>query len=111
MTTPERFRELALGLPHVLEKAHFDVPAFCVDGKIFAQLSRQGDAAVVKIPPGQRDVLRMTASDLFTPDPHWGKHGWTHVKIGAMEEAWVADVLRASWRQVAPKRWHAELEE
>lgn len=109
MTTPERFRALALALPQVEEKEHFGAPAFRVAGKIFAQLARQGGDALVKIPPAQREVLRMSASELFTPDPQWGKHGWTHVRIGAMDEAWVEDVLRASWRQVAPRRLHDEL--
>ena len=56
------------------------------------------------------DVLRLSASDLFEPDPSWGKHGWTHVHIADMDEAWVDRLLRDSWRRVTPKKLHGELD-
>lgn len=111
MTTPERLRDLAMQLPRVEERDHFGAPSFRVGGKIFAQLARTDARAIFKFPLDQLDVLLMSAGDLFEPDPSWGKHGWTHVRIAAMDEAWVDQLLRDAWRQVTPKKQHVELED
>ncbi|MGH8156772.1 MAG: MmcQ/YjbR family DNA-binding protein [Rhodanobacter sp.] len=110
MVTLDRFRELAMQLPLAEELDHFGTPSFRVRGKIFAQFSRGGDAAIFKFPLDQLDVLRMSAGDLFEPDPSWGKHGWTHVRIAEMEEAWVNQLLRDAWRRATPKKLHDALE-
>ena len=110
MVTLDRFRELAMRLPLAEEMDHFGTPSFRVRGKIFAQFSRHGDCAILKFSLDELDVLRMSASDLFEPDPSWGKHGWTHVHIAEMDDAWVAQLLRDAWRRVTPKKLHAALE-
>jgi hypothetical protein len=110
MVTLDRFRELAMQLPLAEELDHFGTPSFRVRGKIFAQFSRGGSCAIFKFPLDQLDVLRMSAGDLFEPDPSWGKHGWTHVRIAEMEEAWVSQLLRDAWRRATPKKLHDALE-
>jgi hypothetical protein len=110
MVTPDRFRELAMQLPQAQEVDHFGAPSFRVRGKIFAQFSRRDDRAIFKFSLDELDVLRMSADDLFEPDPSWGKHGWTHVRIAAMDEAWVDKLLRDAWRRAAPKKLRLELE-
>jgi hypothetical protein len=110
MMTPERFRELAMRLPLAEETDHFGTPWLRVRGKIFAQFSRKGDDAIFKFSLDELDVLRISASDLFEPDPSWGNHGWTHVRIADMDEAWVDQLLRDSWRRVTPKKLYGELE-
>lgn len=110
MVTLERFRELAMRLPLAEEQDHFGTPSFRVRGKIFAQFSRKGGDAIFKFSLDQLDVLRMSASDLFVPDPGWGKHGWTHVRIADMDEAWVDQLLRDAWRRVTPKKMHGALD-
>ena len=109
MVTPDRFRELAMRLPAVEEHDHFGTPSFRVRGKIFAQFSRSSDDAIFKFSLDELDVLRMSAGDLFVPDPSWGKHGWTHVRIAEMDEGWVDQLLRDAWRRVTPKKMHGEL--
>ena len=111
MVTRDRFRELAMRLPRVEELDHFGTPSFRVRGKIFAQFSRGGDSAIFKFPLDELDMLRLSAADLFEPDPSWGKHGWTHVHIAGMEEAWVSQLLRDAWRRATPKKLHLELED
>jgi hypothetical protein len=111
MVTLARFRELAMRLPSVEERDHFGTPSFRVRGKIFAQFSRARSDALFKFSLDELDVLRMSASDLFVPDPGWGKHGWTHVRIADMDEAWVAQLLRDAWRRVTPKKMHAALDD
>ncbi len=110
MVTLERFRELDLQLPQVEERDHFGTPSFRVRSKIFAQFSRGGDEAIFRFSLDELDVLRMSAGDLFIPDPSWGKHGWTHVRIAKMDDAWVDRLLRDAWRRVTPKKMHGELD-
>ena len=110
MVTLDRFRELAMRLPSVEERDHFGTPSFRVRGRIFAQFSRTGSDAIFKFSLDELDVLRMSAGDLFVPDPGWGKHGWTHVRIAEMDEAWVDRLLCDSWRRVTPKKMHGELD-
>ena len=110
MVTLDRFRELAMHLPAVEELDHFGTPSFRVRGKIFAQFSRGVADAIFKFSLDELDVLRMSAGDLFTPDPSWGKHGWTHVRIAEMDDAWVDQLLRDAWRGVTPKKMHGQLD-
>lgn len=109
MVSMARFRQLALALPEAVEADHFGAPSFRVRGKIFAQASRREGCVVMKFSLDALDVLRMSAGDLFEPDPGWGKHGWTHVRVADMEEAWVSQLLRDAWRNVAPKSLHAAM--
>ena len=111
MVTLDRFREMAMRLPSVEERDHFGTPSFRVRGKIFAQFSRAGSDAIFKFSLDELDVLQMSAIDLFVPDPGWGKHGWTHVRIAYMDEAWVDQLLRDAWRRVTPKKMHAALDD
>ena len=109
MVTLDRFRELAMQLPLAEEVDHFGTPSFRVRGKIFAQFSSRDDRVILKFSVDELDVLHMSADDLFEPDPSWGIHGWTHVRIAAMEEVWVNQLLRDAWRRVTPKKFHLEL--
>jgi hypothetical protein len=109
MVTPGRFRELAMQLPRVEEIDHFGTPSFRVRGRIFVQFARGGNDAIFKLSRDELDVLRMSAGDLFVPDPGWGKHGWTHVRIAAIDEAWVDQLLCDAWRRATPKKMHGEL--
>ena len=109
MVTLDRFRELAMQLPLAEEVDHFGTLSFRVRGKIFAQFSSRDDRVILKFSVDELDVLHMSADDLFEPDPSWGRHGWTHVRIAAMEEVWVNQLLRDAWRRVTPKKFHLEL--
>jgi hypothetical protein len=111
MVSLDRLRELAMRLPQAEELDHFGTPSFRVRGKIFAQFSRGSSDAIFKFSLDELDVLRMSAGDLFVPDPSWGKHGWTHVRIAEMDEAWVDQLLCDAWRRVTPKKMHRELED
>ena len=109
MVTLDRFRELAMRIPDGEEQDHFGAPSFRVRGKIFAQFSRSSSDAIFKFSLDERDVLRMSAGDLFVADPSWGKHGWTHARIAEMDEPWVHQLLRDAWLRVTPKKMHGEL--
>ena len=97
------FRAIALGMPSAVEQAHFGSPSFRVEGKIFAQLSADGETGLVKLPPGAQEWALDTYPEACTSASHWGKHGWTHLAWRELPQAIVADFVTSSWRSVAPK--------
>ena len=108
-------RRIALALPETYEDLHRRRPAFRVKARIFAMLGVTGNAslftslgwdnvAVVKL--DREDQLNMAAAhpDAVQPTETYGHHGWTYVRLEAMDEATLATVVRLAWAHVAPKR-------
>jgi hypothetical protein len=112
--TPDDLRRLALALPEAYEDSHRGKPAFRVKARIFAMLSQPGgqgflgldarDAAVMKLE--REDQLNMAAAwpGAVTPTETYGHHGWTYVRLGALDAAALATLVRLAWTHVAPKR-------
>lgn len=99
-------RDLAMSLPEVEERDHFGSPSFRVRGKIFAQLSNRRDEtarALIKVTAADQAALTMSAPDVFTVVPQWGRYGWTHVRLTGVDESMLHDLFLRSWRLVAPK--------
>ena len=102
--TADEARALALALPGVEEKSHFDVADFRVRGKIFATLPGP-DRMVVRIEPADQAVLLAAEPGTFAPAAGaWGLEGWTIVQLGTVDRDVLHDLLVDSWRRVAPKK-------
>ena len=104
--TAKQFRELALGLPGVVEAAHMDHPDFRVGGRIFATLSsREEEWGMVKVTPDQQAALLEAEPDVYTPaSGAWGRQGCTMVRLRLARSGSVTASLLAAWRNTAPKR-------
>src|SRR5947209_18809542 len=115
MANGSDLRSLALALPEAYEDVHRRRPAFRVDKRIFAMLGVSGNAslftslgwdnvAVVKL--DREDQLNMAASrpDAVQPTETYGHHGWTYLRLDALEAETLALILRLAWSHVAPKR-------
>jgi hypothetical protein len=115
MATPADLRRIALALPEAHEDAHRRRPAFRVRARIFAMLGVTGDTAlftslgwdsvaVVKL--DREDQLNMAAEHprAVQPTETYGHHGWTYIRLDAIDEATLKLVLRLAWIHVAPKR-------
>jgi hypothetical protein len=113
--TGDDLRRIALRLPETYEDLHRRRPAFRVSKKIFAMLGVTGEqslftslgwdnVAVVKL--DREDQLNMAAGHpgAIQPTETYGHHGWTYLRLEAMDEATLATVLRLAWTHVAPKR-------
>jgi hypothetical protein len=120
MADPADLRRLALALPEAYEDIHRRRPAFRVRKRIFAMLGVSGntalftslgwdDVAVVKL--DREDQLNLAAAhpDALTPTEAYGHHGWTYVRLGAIDEATLALALRLAWRHVTPRGLWATL--
>ena len=101
--SPDGFRKLALALPEAEEKSHFGKADFRVRNKIFASLP--DTAAVVKLSPGQQEMLVAAEPSIFqSVKGGWGKQGWTRVELASADETTARSALQMAWRNVAPLR-------
>lgn len=101
--TGGEFRHSALALPGAKEIDHFGAPSFRVAGKIFAQLSKDGDRGLVKLPVALQASLVDQRPDCFLVEPQWGRHGWTRVILAPLENDAINDLLAHSWRLIGKK--------
>jgi hypothetical protein len=98
---------MAMRLPQTEEKDHFGSPSYRVKGKIFAQLTAEGDSkprGLVKLSSAYQAALTVLDPHAYLPAPHWGRYGWTYVDLAAVDESTYADLLDKSWRSVAPRQ-------
>ncbi|MBI1188449.1 MAG: hypothetical protein GC206_14145 [Alphaproteobacteria bacterium] len=103
----ERLRALALSLPDVEEKPHFDATSFRVRGKIFATVgeSKSADECVLKMAPHLQQAMMEAHGDAFRPAAGaWGRSGWTHIVIPRLPPRVFEDLTVSAWALVAPKK-------
>jgi hypothetical protein len=100
-------RALALGLPEVAEKPHFDKSAFAVKGKSFASLTADGEQLAVFV--GVDEAKALLSQDPTTFEPaRFGKtrivDDWIRVNLRTADPRQVGELLQDGWRRQAPKR-------
>ena len=109
------FRRVALALPEAYEDLHRKRPAFRVAKTIFGMLGVIGETAlfpglggeglaVVKL--DREDQLNISAQhpDAIQPTETYGHHGWTYLRLEALDEPTLSLILRLAWTHVAPRR-------
>ena len=115
MSTPADLRRLALALPGAYEDLHRRRPAFRVETRIFALLGVTGNPALfsalgregVAVAKLEREhQLNMAAAHpgAVWPTEAYGHHGWTYLRLDALDEAALALILELAWTHVAPRR-------
>jgi hypothetical protein len=115
MATPADLRRIALALAEAYEDVHRRRPAFRVQARIFAMLGVTGNeslftslgwdnVAVVKL--DREDQLNMaeTWPQGVQPTETYGHHGWTYLRLDALDAPALEMILRLVWIHVAPKR-------
>ena len=103
MATGEDLRRLALALPGVVEKPHFDRAAFVV-ARTFVTLAADGKTANFKFAPDEQALKCEVASDAFAPvDNAWGAQGWTTARLDRLTQQEVGAALETAWRHAQPK--------
>ena len=112
MATATQLRKLALALPEVEERSHFQQPDFRVRNKIFAGLSQDARVGNLKLTPElQALVLSGHPEAFYSAVGAWGRGGWTHVKLQAVQLGELRELLPEAWRLVAPKRLVAQYDD
>ena len=115
MASPADLRRIALALPGAYEDIHRRRPAFRVEKRIFAMLGVSGNSALFPLLGGdgvavvkleREDQLNMAAAfeAAVQPTETYGHHGWTYLRLEALDEATLALIVRLAWTHVAPRR-------
>jgi len=103
---------LALALPEAHEVEAWGAPTFRVKNKLFAMYAAPSDhhgggrpGVWVKAAPGNQQLMVSASPERFFVPPYVGKSGWVGVWLDQKPDwAEVAELLRDSWRLVAPKK-------
>lgn len=112
MTPSYRLRAICLALPEAVEQQAWGDPTFRVRQKIFA-MEKRGDGRIsvwCKAPPGSQMVLVGADPERFFVPPYVGHKGWIGMRLDdAPDWREVAEVVRRSYRLIAPRRLAALL--
>ncbi|MEP6620817.1 MAG: MmcQ/YjbR family DNA-binding protein [bacterium] len=114
-----RLRKICLSFPEAHEKEAWGEPTFRVRNKLFAMHSsaathhgRGREGVWCKAAPGNQEFMVRHAPDRFFVPPYVGPSGWVGVYLdGDVDWAELAELLRDSYRLIAPKRLVALLPE
>jgi hypothetical protein len=99
------FRKLALSLEGAVEQAHHGHPDFRAHGRIFATLAYpdEGWGMVTLTPEDQQEHIREYLTVFEPASGAWGRQGATMVRLAAIDEATLFDVLALAWRTAEAK--------
>ena len=104
MSDAATYRRLLLALPEVEEGTGHGRPAWRVRGKFVAGLWQDGETAVVKVDKGEKQMLMAAEPEIFFETPHYEGWGYVLVRLPAIPEDELAEVVEDAWRLAAPKR-------
>jgi len=103
-------RRFALALPGAAEEPHFELTSFRVHGKIFA--TAPPDGSELRVFVGDDEVAACVAEEPGAFEPLlWGRQvRGLRVRLAAVPDARIAELLAEAWRRRAPKRLAAAYE-
>src|SRR4051812_8596299 len=104
MATVDDVRRLALGLPEASEKLRYGTPGFYVRSNLFARIRTDEETVVVKVDIGERDLLMGAEPETFFITDYYRDFPNVLVRLAAIDEDELLEMLTDSWRRVAPKR-------
>jgi hypothetical protein len=104
-------RELALALPHTIEKPSYGTPGFRVKDRLFARIRDEGSVLVIWCDSmDEKEFLIASEPATFFTTPHYDGHVHVLVRLSKVGRKELAELLAESWRVRAPKRLVAELD-
>lgn len=114
-----RLRKLCLALPEAHEVEAWGEPTFRIRNKLFAMYASADNhhgggrpAVWCKAAPGNQALMVRAAPERFFVPPYVGPSGWIGVFLdGDVDWSELAELVRDSYRLVAPKRLAARMEE
>ncbi|MFI7675435.1 MmcQ/YjbR family DNA-binding protein [Actinophytocola sp. NPDC049390] len=110
MVTENDVRRVALSLPETTEKPSYGTPGFRVKDRLFARLREEGDLLVWVADEGEKRGLVASEPEKFSTTPHYDGHPSVLVRIEAVDEDELRELLTESWRLRAPKKLAAQLD-
>jgi hypothetical protein len=105
MTTIEAVRELALSLPRTYEALVRDRVKFRVGRLVYLAFSRDETLMGFGFPKEEREALVESAPDKFLmPRQSDLRYNWVVVRLDAIDDDEMRELVIDAWRMVVPKR-------
>ena len=109
ITTIESIRELALSLPRSYEVLVRDRVKFRVGSLVYLAFARDETMMGFAFPKEERAALIEAEPDKFLlPKPSDLRYNWVVVRLGAIDDDEMRELVIEAWRMVVPKRVAAE---
>ena len=109
MVTIDDVRRLALGLPRSYEALVRDRVKFRVGRIVYLAFSRDETLMGFAFPKEERDALIASEPDKFMmPKQRDQRYNWVVVRLAAIDEEEMREIVLEAWRMVVPKRVAAE---
>jgi hypothetical protein len=104
-TTIESVRELALSLPRSYEALVRDRVKFRVGRIVYLAFSRDESMMGFAFPKEERAALIEAEPEKFLmPKPSDQRYNWVVVRLGAIDDDEMRELVIDAWRMVVPKR-------
>ena len=112
MTTEDDVRRLALALPGTTERSSYGTPGFRVRDKLFARIHQDGGVLVLWCAHLlEKESLIETDPDAFFTTPHYDGHPLVLVRLEAVDEERLRELLAGAWYVRAPARLREAFDE
>ena len=102
--TLEEVRRIALSFPGVEEGPCYGTAGFRVRGKFMARMRDDDQTLVIKLEPGERDLLMERDPTTFFITEHYRGYPTILVRLSKVDPDDLRELLLHSWRMSAPKR-------
>ncbi|WP_187280682.1 MmcQ/YjbR family DNA-binding protein [Microbispora sp. CSR-4] len=105
MVTADDVRRVALTLPRTEEALVRDYVKFRVRGIVYASISPDETLMGFGFPKEERAALVASEPEKFLmPVPSDERYNWVRVRMAAIDEAEMRELVVDAWRMVVPKR-------
>lgn len=106
MATVDDLRRAALALPGTTEGTWYGTPGYLVAGRGFLRLRTEGGGElVVPVPDlGEKEALLTSRPEVFSTTPHYDGHSVVLVRLEAVEEDELTELVTEAWRLKAPAK-------
>jgi hypothetical protein len=112
MVTIEDVRALAATLPRTTEALVRDRVKFRVGSLVYLAFSRDETVMGFAFPKEEREGLVASEPHKFMmPGSSDLRYHWVHVRMAALDEQEMREIVYEAWRMVVPKRVAAEVDE
>lgn len=109
--TVDDVRRIAMALPGATERSSYGTPAFRVRDKPFARMREEPGVLVLWLSDqGEKEALIRSSPVTFFTTPHYDGTSLVLVRLVALEEDELTELLTDAWRYRAPRRLVAELD-
>ncbi len=105
MVTAEDVRSIAMSLPRTYEALVRDRVKFRVGSLVYVSLSQDETLMGFAFPKEERSALVAAEPDRFLmPVPSDERYNWVRVRLDAIDEAQLRELVIEAWQMVVPKR-------